>query len=97
MPVVTGLAVLQREITIDQNGGRLPFECDKFVDDFAEMTGHRGIGRMLFPNVRVVEQVNEVVIKVGSESRTRTESGQTGTEGAEEFATTLPGQMNWHC
>jgi hypothetical protein len=60
MPVVTRLAILQGQITIDKHAHWLGRPIHNFSDNLAQMSGDRRIFWVLFTNVSVVQQINQI-------------------------------------
>ena len=71
VPVIARLTVLERQVAVDQHGGRLFGPRDDLADDLSQIARDGRIRGMLLSDVRVVQQIDDVVVRFDTLARAR--------------------------
>ena len=66
MPVIAILAIFQGQISINDGGNGLAVQSGQFPDDLFKVHGDRGGGRVFFPDMGIIKQVDQVLIDLVS-------------------------------
>ncbi len=98
VPIVSPLPISKRQITVDQHACRLPRSTHQLGDHLAKVARNGRVFGVLFTDVGVIEQVNQ--IRLDSHRFRRLGSSpvhqHAGAGSFQESSSILRGKMNWH-